>query len=233
MRDALMSEQYFDKYIQEETERINKFTTKLKNNEVKENRIFSVRKKIDSIRFGLLIAKYSYGEEIDKLESEYIQLLKDMPLYWNNNSNYVDMLWMMSLAILFDVSKEQFSILSDLVEKYNRNDALFDFFIKYKERGIIEDINGNCSFGFPYEKLISILSDKEKCVDNLKEYLEKYWYVGHRNMGWYDIHKTKEKLYYGYWSFEVGAIAKILNLDDRSLKDVSYYPYDLVHYKEK
>ncbi|MDD7379168.1 MAG: DUF1911 domain-containing protein [Lachnospiraceae bacterium] len=38
--------------------------------------------------------------------------------------------------------------------------------------------------------------------------------------------------YYGYWSFEAGAIAKILNLDDSSLKDVPYYPYDLVHYKK-
>lgn len=28
------------------------------------------------------------------------------------------------------------------------------------------------------------------------------------------------------------AIAKILNLDDSSLKDVAYYPYDLVHYKK-
>ena len=27
-------------------------------------------------------------------------------------------------------------------------------------------------------------------------------------------------------------IAKILNLDDSSLKDVAYYPYDLVHYKK-
>ena len=27
------------------------------------------------------------------------------------------------------------------------------------------------------------------------------------------------------------AIAKILNLDDSNLKDVPYYPYDLVHYK--
>ena len=26
--------------------------------------------------------------------------------------------------------------------------------------------------------------------------------------------------------------AKILNLDDSSLKDVAYYPYDLVHYKK-
>ena len=43
--------------------------------------------------------------------------------------------------------------------------------------------------------------------------------------------RAKEKLYYGYWSFEAGAIAKILNLDDSNLKDVPYYPYDLVHYK--
>ena len=46
------------------------------------------------------------------------------------------------------------------------------------------------------------------------------------------LHKAKEKLYYGYWSFEAGAIAKILNLDDSNLKNVPYYPYDLVHYKK-
>ena len=40
MRDILMSEQYFDEYIKEETQRINKFTTKLQNNEVREDRIY-------------------------------------------------------------------------------------------------------------------------------------------------------------------------------------------------
>lgn len=232
MRDVLMSEQYFSEYIQEETERINKFTNKLASNEVREDRIYAVKKKIDSIKFGLLISKYSYGEDVSKLEAEFLQLLNDMPLYWNNNSSYVDMLWMMSLAILFDVSKEQFCILSDLVNKYNRNDALLEFFTKYKVQGIVEEIAGNYSFGFPYDKLTDIVADKVNCVDKLKEYLEKYWYVGHKDMGWYDIHKAKEKLYYGYWSFEAGAIAKILNLDDSSLKDVPYYPYDLVHYKK-
>jgi hypothetical protein len=49
---------------------------------------------------------------------------------------------------------------------------------------------------------------------------------------WYDSHKSSKNDYYGYWSFEAGAIAKILNLDDSSLKDVAYYPYDLVHYKK-
>lgn len=40
-----------------------------------------------------------------------------------------------------------------------------------------------------------------------------------------------EKLYSGYWSFESGAVVKILGLDDNELEDVKYYPYDLVHFK--
>lgn len=45
MRDALMSEQYFSEYIQEETQRINKFMSKLQNNEVRDERIYSVKKR--------------------------------------------------------------------------------------------------------------------------------------------------------------------------------------------
>ncbi len=164
--------------------------------------------------------------------TEFIELLNDMPLYWNENSSYVDMLWMMSLSILFEVSKEEFCVISDLVEKYNRNDALLDFFINYKVHGIVGKIEGEYSYGFPYDKLADIIADKRNCTDGLKEYLQKYWYIGHKDMGWYDIHKAKEKLYYGYWSFEAGAIAKILNIADDSLKNVKYYPYDLVHYKK-
>ncbi|WP_149023628.1 PoNe immunity protein domain-containing protein [Listeria rocourtiae] len=40
-----------------------------------------------------------------------------------------------------------------------------------------------------------------------------------------------KKIYSGYWSYESGAIAKVLQLDDEVLKEVKYYPYDLVHYK--
>lgn len=47
MRDTVMNEQYFAEYILEETERIRKFQNKLKNNEVREDRIYSVKRKID------------------------------------------------------------------------------------------------------------------------------------------------------------------------------------------
>jgi len=73
--------------------------------------------------------------------------------------------------------------------------------------------------------------DKEEQIKKLKLYLEMYWYRGHRDSGWYDSHKHRDLIYSGYWSFESGAVAKILGLDDSNLKDVPYFPYDLVHYK--
>lgn len=232
MRDKLMSEQYFSEYIQEEIDRINNFNIKLMNNKVKEDRIYSVMKKMDSIKFGIMVARYSSGEDLDKIKIEYEQLLNDMPLYWNNSS-YLDMLWMMSLAILFDVDKEQFSILSDLVLKNEMNDALLQFMIRYKLEDDVDCINGELIFDEPYKSLLNIRVGNDDNTEILKLYLSKEWYIGHKDTGWYDIHKHKEKLYYGYWSFEAGAIAKILNLDDSSLKDVPYYPYDLVHYKNE
>ena len=182
MRDTVVNEQYFTEYILEETERIRKFQNKLKNDEVREDRIYSVKRKIDAIQFELLIARYSAGEEVEKLENDFMQLLNDMPLYWKGNSGYIDMLWMMALAILFDVNRERFGILSDLVIQYNRKDALLEFFVNYKMHGNIGQLKGDYSFGFPYDKLTDIVANREKTVEKLKEYLEKYWYVGHKNM---------------------------------------------------
>ena len=143
MRDTVMNEKYFREYILEETGRIKNFQNKLENNEVREDRIYSVKRKIDAIQFELLIARYSSGEDIEKLENDFIQLLNDMPLYWNGNSGYIDMLWMMALAILFDVSREKFGILSDLVTQYNRKDALLECFVNYKMHVSIEQLEGD------------------------------------------------------------------------------------------
>ena len=45
-----------------------------------------------------------------------------------------------------------------------------------------------------------------------------------------NVHKIEfDKLYYGYWCFEAGAIVKRLGFDDEDLKNEQYYPYDMVH----
>jgi hypothetical protein len=46
-------------------------------------------------------------------------------------------------------------------------------------------------------------------------------------------HKSQWNIHSGYWSFESGALVKILGLDDSSLKDTQYYPYDMVHWEDE
>ena len=76
------------------------------------------------------------------------------------------------------------------------------------------------------------LLQKVVLTHNKRESLQEYlscWYRG--DCGCYEAHKSSQKIYYGYWSFEAGAAAKILNIDDTGMEHMPCYPYDLVHYK--
>ena len=93
----------------------------------------------------------------------------------------------------------------------------------------IEMENKDVDLIFP--KDFSLLQ-KVVLTHNRRESLQEYlscWY--REDCGCYEAHKSSQKIYYGYWSFEAGAVAKILNIDDTGMEHVPYYPYDLVHYK--
>lgn len=86
----------------------------------------------------------------------------------------------------------------------------------------------------PYRHLLDATAGdtpEEKLAD-LKTYLKK-WYGGMKGTGWYNTHKgmTDEGGggYFGYWSWEAGAIAYLHGIDDSTI-DSMYYPKDLVAY---
>ena len=232
IRDNLKNKEYFLEYITEEENRINKFKIKLCNNEVREDRVLSVRKKVYDLKFQIFIAKYSMGEPVESLIDDYKLIVEEMEELWDYEL-YEDMLWMLSIGIMMEIDEKTFNILIKLVEKSKINDFLYNFIICYRK----EEVNYQHStwlFEEPFKSLINVImcEDDTKASIFMKEYLLEKWYVGHKDMGWYDCHKHQEKLYFGYWSFESGAIVKILGLDDSILKDVPYYPYDMVHYKK-
>ncbi len=94
------------------------------------------------------------------------------------------------------------------------------------ERG---EVNRQLLFPDAFSTLQKVVYEENK-VELLKKYLISEWYT--EDCGCYGAHESKQNIYYGYWSFEAGAIAKILNIDDNSIKNISYYPYDLVHYRK-
>ena len=57
VRDLLKYNNYFNEYIVEEKKSINKFELKLRNNEVREDRVLNVKRKVYDLKFQILIAK--------------------------------------------------------------------------------------------------------------------------------------------------------------------------------
>lgn len=230
MRDKIMSEQYFIDFIAEESARIQRFSTKLANGEIRADRIFSIEQRVNSLKFGVFIANYSLGTDLGSLKSDFDEILVEFPRFWTETSSYINMVWMMSIAIMLEVEQEKFYGLTDLLDRHDRHDALLDFFSDYKLRGIIALNNRNFSCPVPYAELGKVIENEQERPKLLKTYVDKKWYSGHKKFGICDVHKSKEKIYSGYWSFESGALAKILNIDDSGLQGSNYYPYDLAHF---
>jgi len=70
--------------------------------------------------------------------------------------------------------------------------------------------------------------DRKRHQKGLKNTWEKN---GSRTLRLWVEECHKEPGYYGFWSFDTAALAKILGLDDSALKNNNHYPYDLAHYK--
>jgi hypothetical protein len=173
---------------------------------------------------------YSAGTPLEKVEEIFQPLLETMEKVWTKESCYLDMLWTLSIGIMLNVPLESIKRLEALVIREQYTDHLLDFLFRSVDAEW-EWKSETFRMKQPYSTLAPILDEEhDDSVAFLKKYLEKHWYKPHRQMAWFDGHKRAD--YLGYWSFESGAIAKILGIEDSSLMDAPYYPYDLVHYKE-
>lgn len=172
---------------------------------------------------------------MEKIEPIYYSLIESMEQSWKKSNGYIEMIWTLSIGIMLEVEKEIFDKLKSLVERDNLNDYLVDFLLQHSATQWSKQTT-RFEFPVPYKNLSEVIgvsfTDKYKALELLKNYLQKKWYKGHSDMGWYNAHKSKFNIHTGYWSFESGAVAKILQLDDSSLKEQQYYPYDMVHWKD-
>ena len=179
----------------------------------------------------ILISKYSAGYPVLELIPDYLQGVRFMKKGWNADAGYVTMLWFLSIGVMLECHKE-LQQLSILLRELSVKDKLFSFLVNNTQDYASEKL----LWTTPYAGLIEVIelakTNKEKAVERLQKYLKKEWYKGHSDCGWYNDHKSKWGVHFGYWSFESGALVKILGLDDSSLQGLPYYPYDMVHCME-
>lgn len=144
------------------------------------------------------------------------------------------MLWLLSIGIMLDYEDDILHIMLTLIEQEEVKDYVYDVLLNYRfpERKKLAD---SVFCYIPYRAILEVSdlakTNKTQATKRLEKYLKKEWYRGHSDCAWHDDHKYGI-IHDGYWSFESGALVKVLGLDDSSLKGLPYYPYDMVHWND-
>lgn len=111
------------------------------------------------------------------------------------------------------------------------DDALYEDVLSYylEERYDVDELLHQK----PYRHLLKSLRDESnKSAADVEKYL-KLWYVAMKELTWHDSHLDLTENgpgYHGYWAIEAGAVAYLLEIDDRAVRDNIVYPKDLVDF---
>jgi len=238
MRASIKFIEHFNNYIERQPKRIMRFEEKIKDGKVAQDNLVSVYRKQFMIAFNTLAAMYSRGDEISSIQSQFPALIVAMKKGWKDDKeipadkyqfdDYVLMLHMLSLGVLLDTTADEFEDIVKVLDKSERKDALLEFLMSHKSQN--RDSVTKIMYENPYKALFEITqnANKNEVAYDLKAFLDKKWYSGMRNVYWYDNHKSRHDTFFGYWSFEVAAIAKIMDLNINQLKNNPYFPTDMI-----
>ena len=240
LRDEITTSDRIQKLINFEKEQINekrnKIRSLMKDTEEGVQRykltndivIANTKRTIKVLTEKVLVATYTAGYPIEDFKKEYINFVNSLLPVWQSNSGYLQMVRALSIGILLEIDEEIFDQLVDLVKKDDTEDYLIDYLIQSRHPEWTIRINYNFPRPYGFTRKIIEEDNSDQALKLLKEYVAKKWYPGHRDTGWYDLHKENIDNYYGYWSFESGALCKLKGLDYKRLEGLPYFPYDLV-----
>ena len=188
-----------------------------------------------------LIAMYSMGKVKHELKHEYTSVLAFMLAGWDDEGvkftkgrpavqydrYYLDYycyaVWMLSLAYLLQVPRNEAKALAALIKDDCIKDGLIVFLLE--AIGEKEIASSERTTYQPFRMLA-----KKDLYELRSEDLEKYlrhWYQNTKRLTWHSHRESIDHescFYYGCWSFEAAAISCILRLDDTSYRGSIYYP---------
>lgn len=253
MRDKLKDKQHFDKWISAFYESIEQVKNWILIGKTPLERINIMKQSMAQTYMNIIACKFSSNIPIVNFKDDLIQAIDLTFESWDgcwkietgnptgsivldqyHLDAYDQMLWMLSLGYLLDVSEADFKKLAEVIDRDGVKDFLFEFIIraKLKDRQRIAKESYQEFFDAPntFKKLRQAIheTDKAKAEKLVKEFITKDWYKNHKDAGWHNSHKSQHGVYFGYWSFETAAAVKIMGLDDSSFINCPYYPKDLL-----
>jgi len=181
---------------------------------------------------GKIRAQYSRGDDIEDIKETILKYIYNGISSWDNTAGFEELYNILSFSVFVGIDEDLLLKIKAKIKEESVHDAIVDKMVNYLDPSwTIENES------VKYPKRFSLLNDviegkdHEEKYARLVKYLDK-WYRLSSDTAWHDSHKRENDTYKGYWCFEAGAVAKILEIDDSELIDKKYYPYDLVHYTD-
>jgi hypothetical protein len=191
-----------------------------------------------------LIARYSRGDSMEELRSEFPELVRKIALsdkmalakYPHADHLFVhhgrfleafrDALSVLSLGLCLRASKDDIAAVLSYCE---RGDPLLETIAGAAARGL-QMPAGPPAFYTTFDKLYDALNAAEAARERcLREYLEVWYSVKMDGLSVKDTHLAEGRAdYVGYWCFEAAGVVAALNIDDRTFAARPHYPRDLV-----
>lgn len=222
LRDKIKNEKYFEEYLKVCDENIKEFVCQLSELD-SENTFgkYACKLFISDYYYNKIVSMYSSSYKIEDIKKEFCKYMDYFIESVDENSGYYRVVDTLALAVLLRYDNVVW--LKQILDKSGLNDCLLTTLVNWLGAGL-PDTNEDC-FCTWFIRFLEVAPEERASF--LKDYLKNEWYRSHKDAAWYDSHKSKVNIYAGYWSFEVGAIAKIFDISD----DITwpYYPYDLVH----
>jgi hypothetical protein len=231
-RDKLKDPPYFEKYLNYQSTRLEKFISLANKTEIAKGLSDSGAQKAYGFVVGFLLdklyASYSCGKTIEELRQIY-----DVLVNTSIKVNFLSYSQLMDIASFAILLKPEHNIkvkVISIITKNSYDDILLEGFGNFlKGKGFVY-ISKDFKFKDIYKDISAVItqSDKDKQLELLTDYIKNNWYASNKESAWYDSHKSKEDVYVGYWCFEGLALSVALGLDVKKLIGMNYIPDDLI-----
>ncbi len=206
--------------------------------------ITATRHTIFTYYLDLVFSMYSAGYPIIEIKKLFPKLLEqkycnflakkenDFTYYGSEpfygTDEYWEILQVLSLGVLLNVDEESKAKILYIRDKIPTPDVILDFLSSHfdKRKIINTQLVGN-----KFNGLVDVIikHSAENLPKLMSDYLKKQWMKDYKRQGFLTTHNSG--MHVGYWSFESGAIMKILKSDDSILKGQQFYPYDMVNWQ--
>ncbi len=164
----------------------------------------------------LLRVGYSLGKDVQELFPYYQGVLSNLKEAASEGVPFDLAVDIFALGVLYSERKEEFlDDLKAIYEQMDHTDGLIEYYMVYLFHDKI----------VPFHSILEYQNMIEDTYESVAK-AQGFWYYSHSDAPWYNNH-TKDT-YVGYWSFDTAATCKIKGIYDERLKDLEYFPYDLL-----